>query len=365
MKATFRTGQLKHALEVVHKVVPARSALPILMTQLLEIKDGVGNLYGTDLACGIKKPINFVTCSEPGSVIFDSKKIFDYVSLLTSEVVCFESDNTHLTISNEESTAKFAILENVDEFPNEKFIENENESTYFEGIDLVNALKYVMFSASDDNTREMLTGIHFVWDDGRLKLVSTDTHRMSCVSTDLNECHLKFTIYKKHLQAVMPSLFGECELSMDNQFVCIKTEDCTMFIQSFAGKYPNFKKVIPEKYESKILIANLDLLQCLKRASIIAKDCGYAIKLKFNKEDSSITISANFADSSFEETIPMIAGSDLEIEEIYLDAKYLLEVISVTKRDIEFCLSGNASALMIRFGQNPDYVHILMPRQAP
>ncbi|MBF8254908.1 MAG: DNA polymerase I, beta subunit [Deltaproteobacteria bacterium] len=126
------------------------------------------------------------------------------------------------------------------------------------------------------------------------------------------------------------------------------------------GDFPDYTKVIPK---GNLNIAKLDhneLLQALRRVSILSSERYKGVRMEFS--DGKVSISANNPDLGE-------AVEDIEAEykgkaiSIGFNARYMIDVLGVLTGDgeIDIELKDELSPSVIRKNGVDDYLYVLMP----
>jgi DNA polymerase-3 subunit beta len=126
------------------------------------------------------------------------------------------------------------------------------------------------------------------------------------------------------------------------------------------GDFPDYTKVIPKGNPSIAKIEHDELLQALRRVSILSSERYKGIKMEFS--DGKISISANNPDlgEAVEEIEAEYKGKPIAIG---FNARYLLDVLGVFSSDgeIDIELKDELSPSVIRKSGQEGYLYVLMP----
>ena len=145
----------------------------------------------------------------------------------------------------------------------------------------------------------------------------------------------------------------------ENMGLVIK-DGVELFMRLIEGDFPDYTKVIPKGNPNVARIEHNELLQALRRVSILYSERYKGIKMEF-KEDS-ISISANNPDlgEAVEEIDAEYKGKPLTIG---FNARYLIDVLGVLggDGDIDIALKDELSPSIVRQAGNESYLYVLMP----
>ena len=139
-------------------------------------------------------------------------------------------------------------------------------------------------------------------------------------------------------------------------FVVGDTEIRTRLID---GDYPNFEKIIPTKYNTRVLLEKAALLSAAKSAAIFARDNANIVKLHI--ENQTVTISANTPQIG-QNQVDVEANVDGEGGDMAINSRFLLECLSNFPGDeLLFEMTGSLNPGVFRPVKDDSYLHIIMP----
>jgi DNA polymerase III subunit beta len=174
-------------------------------------------------------------------------------------------------------------------------------------------------AASRDETRPVLTGILVSVDEENLKMVATDSYRLSVKETPLEgdgRESFQANVPARALQELgrIASETGAESIriaAQDNQVV-FGVERMTLSSRLIDGQFPNYRQLVPESYEHELRVSRNELLSVVRRISILAQRTA-PLRLRF--EGGEVTLSAQTPDvGEASETVPVnYEGEALEI----------------------------------------------------
>ena len=129
-------------------------------------------------------------------IFFDPRKVLEFVSLFNPGNFFIEVTGKSVIFEQEKNKGEFPIYQTEDfpEYPDLKNLEKQKTEVGF----LKKNLPFLLFSASQDDTRPVLTGINFISKEDINHIVSTDGFRLSLVLTE------KQAVFP---QTIIPSFF--------------------------------------------------------------------------------------------------------------------------------------------------------------
>lgn len=351
-------------------VAQKNTNLPILNNVLISAKDGIIKLIGTNLEIGITSTLRGKIEAE-GSFTVDARIFSEYVNLLPNEKVEIQLDENDLKVTCGDSKTKIRGL-SAEEFP---FIPevDQNESYHLPINEFKKAASQVVFAAALDENRAELSGILCVLEDGKVTLVGTDSYRLAERTISIKEsygvektCIIPTRTIQEVLR-IMGSEMGEngeleeITLSVaENQclFVVGSTEIVSRLI---SGRYPDYKQIIPDHFESRITVNREELNRVVKTATLFSKQGSNDIVFESNSDKKTLTISSISGQVGEHKSVLNTNTTGTNVT-ITLNARYILDVLTVLGEDeILIDLVNETTPCVIRGGEDKGYLYIIMP----
>jgi DNA polymerase III subunit beta len=174
-------------------------------------------------------------------------------------------------------------------------------------------------SASRDETRPVLTGILMSAGGNELRMVATDSYRLSVRSTPLEEPlqeTIEANIPARALQELgrMASQ-GDAEkvaVSLGENQVVFEIGDVVLSSRLIDGQFPNYRQLLPDAVEHELRLASAEITEVVRRVSLMAQK-NAPLRLSFG--EGTLTVSAQTPDiGEASEAIPVpFHGEDFEI----------------------------------------------------
>src|SRR3954466_11512519 len=185
MKITTRRDALFAQLQTVTRAASTRSAIQALSgVQILASGSGI-ELRATDMEIGLRVPLAGEVIRE-GSAVLPARLLVDVVRALPGSDVSLELRSAEQDIELKGGNATFHIrtlrLEDFPPFPEAE----EGTRVEVPAGAFVETVAKVQRSASRDETRPVLTGIYVSAAADELRMVATDSYRLSVKETRLD-----------------------------------------------------------------------------------------------------------------------------------------------------------------------------------
>ncbi len=185
MKLSLPTSELLTQLQTVTRVASSRSAVQALSGVMIAAEDGAAaELRATDMEIGLSVPLRAEVMS-PGSAVLPARLLLDVVRSLAGDLVTmeFRSADQDIQLTSGASTFHLRTLRSED-FPALP-APNAETRIALPPEAFVQTVSRVARSASRDETRPVLTGILMSASGQELRMVATDSYRLSVKETRL------------------------------------------------------------------------------------------------------------------------------------------------------------------------------------
>lgn len=340
MKFTAEKPALKNAIAAASGSVENRNTIPVLGNVLIEVIDGFGYFTGTNLDQQVRARFP-VDGDENGIITAPAAKIKEIVNAAPDgALISFDLDGSTLNVKYGRSRFKVQTLPASD-FPS--FANMTPEVTVTVPADkLRDALKYVEFSQSTEETRYYLQGVFFeCTSDIGLTLTSTDGHKLSNVTIESAFFEDYFTgiLPRRAVGEVLRLLPASGEVTFTaGKVFAFDLGDVQLSSKAIDGAFPDYRRVIPQSSQHSVTIDTKRLSQAVRRAMISSDDRATAVKLSI--ADGEFTVSARGSLTEAADMFEIDADFNMEIG---INAKYLIDALARYDGDVQMKLNDAAS----------------------
>ena len=364
MEVQVEKNQLSKALGLVGNIACSKpNSLPILGNILLEtVTPDQLRLVGTDLEVGISTQIS-VKVSKEGSVTLPAKKLQEIVrELPEGEIDISVAKNNAVNIKAGRGYFKIMGLAK-DDFP--KLPEKTAEQAIEIDQTLVKeSLSLTSFAVSHDETRYVLNGVLISASGNKIRFVATDGRRLAYIEKEyLNKDGRDFEMIvpMKAIQELIKIL------SWDGVVRIIQTQNQAIFdvgntylvSRLIEGHFPNYEQVIPKGEKTTTETNREELLQAIRRTSLLASPESPAIKMDFVKGKILLSSRSPNLGEAREELAADVTGDEVAIG---FNPNYLIDVLKNLDVDkVSLCLTDPDKPGLLR-GKD-GYLYVVMPMQ--
>jgi len=360
MKLQVTQENLNKALGTVARVANARGTLPVLANVLIKTVNNRLSIAATNLDIAITQYIGAKVTDE-GSITVPARLMQDFVSSLPSGVIDLQLDEYKLHIATEQYQS---VINGVssEEFPVMPAIEGGKRWS-IDAQTLKKSLQQVAMAASSDEARPVLTGVLLHVIDGKLYMAATDSYRLAekCLGDNSETIELLVPVSAmQDLLRIVSDLEGMVEVMSDDQQVLFRAGDVELVTRLIEGRYPDYRKLIPEKFETTAILKRTDLLNVTKVSSLFARESAGSITI--NVDEASQSISIRSVASQLGENTAKADAKVTGTGAITLNSRYLLDALHALAGDeVVFAFNGKLEPIVVRDPKAGDYTHIVMP----
>ena len=382
MEIICNQNELNNAIQLVTKAVASRPTHPVLANILLTADQGTNkiSLTGFDLNLGIQTSFDG-TVKDSGAITIPSKLLSEIVNKLPSETpvsIEVEEDLDNILIKSDRGSFNIKGITS-EEYPSLPFVES-GTSLNIDPSSFLKALKFTIFASSNDDSKQLLTGVNFTFKQNYLESASTDGHRLAVAligkEEDLenknnllsNDDDLSVTIPTRSLREIeklvsLRSSENSIKLFYDKGQVVFISANQIITTRTLEGTYPNYAQLIPDNF-SKILNFNTKkLVDALERIAVLADQQSSVVKIKLDNTDLA-SISAEAQDiGNANESIPVTySGENFDIA---FNVRYLLEGLKVISSEnvLLKCNIATTPAVFVPEDNLNSFTYLVMPVQ--
>ncbi len=364
MKLTVSRETLLTQLGVVARGVSTRSAIQTLSGVLLRLDEDAAELQATDNELGIRAALDATIVSE-GTVVVPGRLLLDVARSLPQDSVslAYRPSEHDVEVISGSATFHLRTLP-VEDFP--RLPETDGGEPVSVPADaFVETIGRVARSASRDETRPHLTGVLVTASGDELRMVATDSYRLSVKETKLADAlsgSLEANVPARTLQELsrIAATNGTQEISvtaLENQVV-FAAGDVVLSSRLVEGRFPNYQQLLPESYEHELRIDRAELLEVVRRISLLAQK-NAPLRLSFS--EGSLEVSAQTPDvGEARESLPVpFKGDALEVgfnPDFFRDGLESAETDELILKLISPLRPG-----LIQSGDDGGFIYLVMP----
>ena len=361
------------ALNTTKRAISSKNAIPILSTIKIDVTPEGVALSGSNGQISIENFISIkdenagLLVTSPGSILLEATFFINVVSSLPDVTLDFkeiEQDQIVLTSGKSEITLKG---KDADQYPRIQEIAASNPLVLETKL-LKQLINETAFAASVQESRPILTGVHFVLSDNKeLKTVATDSHRMSqkVITLEKNGDNFDVVIPSRSLRE-FTSVFSDdietVEVFFANNQILFRSEHISFYTRLLEGNYPDTDRLIPTEFNTEATFNVANLRFAMERARLLSNATqNGTVKLEFkNGVVSSHVHSPEVGRVNEEIDTSAVSGEDLSIS---FNPTYLIEALKAIDSEqvvIRF-ISSVRPFTLVPEGKEQGFIQLITP----
>jgi DNA polymerase-3 subunit beta len=365
MKLSLSTAELLAQLQTVTRVASTRSAVQALSGVMISVQEGsTPELLATDMEIGLRVPLQAKT-SNPGSAVLPARLLLDVARSLPSEELTLELRGSGQDIELISGPATFHLRTlRAEDFPTLPSPSPETRVT-LPAEAFVQTISRVARSASRDETRPVLTGILISASGQELRMVATDSYRLSVKETALEsplqgslEANVPARALQELARIAQQSPSESVAVSVGQNQVVFELGDIVLSSRLIDGQFPNYRQLLPESVDHELRLASAELTDVVRRISLLAQK-NAPLRLSFS--EGALTVSGQTPDvGEASEAIPVpFHGEPFEIG---FNPEFLRDGLeSIETDELVLKLISPLRPGLIESPESGDFVYLIMP----
>lgn len=377
MKLTCTQSDLNAHLSLVSRAVPSRPSHPVLANILLVADEETQQvrLTGFDLSLGVQTSFS-AEVETGGKLTLPARLLSDIVSRLPDGNLTLEDESGEHTATLTSTSGRYQMRGmGAEDYPELPTIADTEGTSSLPVEALIEGLRGTLFSASSDEAKQVLTGVHLTVDTEGMEFAATDGHRLAVVQTPNAEDTavseddtFDVTVPGKALRELermlqMNSAGNAIAVRFDQGQLIFEWENQRLTSRLLEGQYPNYRQLIPRQFSRQMTVDRRAFTSSLERIAVLADQKNNIVKFNIDSGAQEVVLSVDAPDvGSGREAMPaQVSGDDLEIA---FNVKYLLEglkAFNTTDIQMQFNTATSPSIIVPLGGMKMTY--LVMPVQ--
>ena len=351
------------ALQTAARFISSKPQLPILNSFELEVtQDNLGILFATDLQLGIK--IKFpVTTLQPGKIIIPSKLVTEVVSSNSpGEMMCSVKDG-RFSVKTVKTKAHFQTspAEDYPVFPQKEGEEIKFPRQVFQEVD-----QQIVFTASKDETRPVLTGVSFVMGES-LEVAATDGYRLALMKQKMVSAKQYSILFPARAIQEISRVLSKTQLndvtfnfSEDLKQAFFSFENCELVVRTLDGAFPSYQKIIPREFKTVVSLDRDEFEHHVKTALLFSRDISSVLRIHL--EGSAMILTAGSgATGEYEATLEL----DQKVEspaQIAFNGRFVSDILQrIRTKQVNFQMNDEMKPGVFSEVGNEQLLYVVMP----
>jgi len=364
MKFTCERSILLKEISIANEIIASKNIISILSNIYIEAKNGSLIIKSTDMKVNFETKVP-VDVEEEGCITVYGDKFCGILNSIPEGEIEFEQKDGKINIKTSVKKAKFQLKSIAsDKFP--EFTVSGKNFFQIPIRDFKEMIQQTIFAISDDETRYFMNGVFFEKIENKFVMVATDGRRLAYISKDAPQDVEDFSgviIPPKILNTVTKRAGDEgmAEISVTDKTIFIQFGSYKLSSVLIEGQFPNYKRVIPENQVHQFSVERLEMLDALKRVSLLVEQKSHRIYMGIAPGIASVFCEENDIGNAREEIPCKYDGEEVTIA---LNYRYIDEPFRVMSEDeIAILFTEANKTITIKPVPEKDFFHIVMPMQ--
>ncbi len=366
MKLSLSSAELLAELQTASHVAATRSVTPALSGVMLSVgEDAKAELLATDMEIGLRVPLREIADANPGRVVLPARLLLDVARSLPAGQLTLQLRSAEQDVELTCGAATFHLRTlHAEDFPTLPQPTPETRVT-LPSKAFVETVSRVSRSASKDETRPVLTGILMSASEQQLRMVATDSYRLSVKETALQtplqgslEANVPARALSELVRIAQQTDAGELAVSVGQNQVVFELGDIVLSSRLIDGQFPNYRQLLPESVEHELHLSTSELTDVVRRISLLAQK-NAPLRLSFS--EGTLAISAKTPDvGEAVESVPVPFHGDPF--DIGFNPEFLRDGLeSVESEELVMKLISPLRPGLIESPGSGEFVYLIMP----
>jgi DNA polymerase-3 subunit beta len=368
MQLNIKREKLLKPLQLLGNIVERKQTIPALANVLVDVKDNLLFLTGTDLETEL---IIWLPLEQPfaeGHTTVSARKLLDICRVLPDEanISIFQDDSSVFVIRAQKSRFSLGTLP-AENFPKAKW-DQETKSKDFPIIQnkLYSLLESAKFAMAQQDVRYYLNGMLLEIKNGLIRVVATDGHRMAINDIEQEEIDnsvIRVIVPYKAVLSLMQLLTNADEtvaISVNHNHIQVKGGHFIFTSKLIDFTYPAYDRTIPRDLDKKIVISRNNLKQALNRVAILSNELFCSAQLKINPNLIRLQTNNPGHEEAEEEIEAEYQGETITVN---FNISYLLDILNnIHSEKIAISMKDSESGAIIQEeAENSNLLYVVMP----
>lgn len=366
MKLSASSAELLAQLQTVARVASTRSAVQALAGVQVAAADGRVELRATDMEVSLRVPLQ-AQVDRDGVVVLPARLFLDVARNLkdVGSEVALELRPEQGDVEIQAGTANYHLRTlRAEDFPPLPEPGGDTVVT-MPAPAFVDTIEKVSRSASRDETRPILTGILVQASGGELRMVATDSYRLSVKETALEtpldggfEANVPARALDELRSVVGTTAAEEIRVGVRSNQIVFEAGGVVLSSRLIDGQFPNYRQLLPEAFEHELTMSGDELGAVVNRISLMAQK-NAPLRLSFS--EGELVVSGQTPDVG-EAREPLPVPFSGEPFEIGFNPEFMRDgLASAGSSDLVLKLISPLRPGLIESADGSGFLYLIMP----
>jgi len=381
MKLVCTQRALAEGLAIVDRAVPSKSPLPVLSNVLLATEEARLKLVANNLEMAISAWIG-ADVAQQGTITLPARLLSDFVSTLVGGEIQMSlrpgTKTIHLKCGRFEANINGIDAEDFPAVPTV----GEGPRCKVAAKTLRTGISQAAFAAAADDTRPVLAGVLLTIEGDELTMAAADGFRLAVRTIPLVEPAPE----KLSLLVPARTLIELARIITDAddpvEIAATPSRNQVMFqypatssgqapgllvvSRLIEGQFPDYQRIIPKSYQTRVVLPVSDFLQATKTASVFSRDNSNIVRIAVTPSGDELVpgrVDVLASSAEMGDNAGQLDGS-VEGDEIQIafNVRYLRDALeAVSSGEVALEITGPTSPGLLKPVSGGGHLHVIMP----
>lgn len=361
MKILIDRRLFAQTLAEVAPFAPTKAPVAILKYAKITTKGDRMKIEANDTECSMVKYIETLECDEDGTFLIDVTDLKNFIAKIKGDTIEIQVYDNTVHLKHSSGNAEFQT-QNASIFPCFEIPSEDVTEVCLDSRMIADAITKAKSFVMTDKLRPQMTAIYAYIKDGEFGYCATDTRK-------LIHGHSPYPADNDIEWLIMPSVFSalvnacktadKVRISITPKFVSYRIGQTIIHSAQAAGKFPNFKRVIPSEWNMELAVDKSELSEALGRISLFC-DASECVKIDVTRMDMTLSVdNLDYMKKSVESLTHNGCNGEIEIG---ANVNNLLNCVSVfNSNDILIRMTDHTRPIVFHSPDNDGIVALSMP----
>jgi len=373
LKLVCTQRALAEGLATVDRAIPTKSPLPVLSNVLLATEGSQLKLVANNLDMAISAWIGAEIADE-GRVTLPARLLSDFIGTLGGGDVqmTLKPGTRTMNLKCGRYEANINGID-ADDFP---AVPSVGDSAQYRipARTLRTCITQAAFAAASDDTRPVLAGVLMTIEDDELTMAAADGFRLAVRTVPLSEAgteKLSLLVPAKtliELARIIPDSEEPVEIAATpskNQ-VMFQYPGILVVSRLIEGQFPDYHRIIPQGYQTRVVVPVNELLQATKTAAVFSRDNSNIVRIAVSPSGEELVpgrVDVSASSAEMGDNAGQLDGS-VEGPEIQIafNGRYLRDALeAVNTGEVALEINGPTSPGLLKPVSGGGQIHVIMP----
>lgn len=365
----------------IDTIVPARETTTLLSNVFITIEKDSVSITASDMESTVRIAVPAEN-TEQGEIIVRAKKFSEIARQLRSDQIVFKTVEPENAESVESDETLYDVLIEGSGKSSARYKMSGKDRSLFPAINQVSEdrlsnvpsavldemVKKTIYSITQEDNRYIYNGLAFQADGNKLTIVGTDGRRLAAISRTLEnpvtlspDAAADTVVHSKAIRELQKLIDSApvVKLGVEQRDIFFKIGDAELVSRLVEGKFPDYRRVIPESLSIEFTLNREDLLNALSQVKVMTEPPSFQVRLTL--EGGELHLVANTPQvGTAEMTLPI--GYTGEKLQIGFNATYMIDILrSLSCETVKLGFNDSARPIVVFDTDDADFLALVMP----